>query len=107
MNYSTTNSSGTVSPRVKHFLLFPAPHGGAFVALCTLLKLIPLKRMVKLVMGVSGLTLTGALGSTLRSVLQIHFLFSILSCILYCCIFFHPGGTSHGSPVRTDPFGLH
>ena len=21
--------------------------------------------------------------------------------------FFHPGGTSHGSPVRTDPLGQH
>ena len=39
--------------------------------------------------------------------LQIHFFFSILLCILYFCIFFHPGGTSHGLPVRTDPFGLH
>ena len=45
----------------------------------------------------------------LRFVLQIHFLFFILSCILYFCVFLfpHPGGTSHGSPVRTDPFGLH
>ena len=44
----------------------------------------------------------------LRSVLQIHLLFPILSCILYILTFFffpHPGGTWHGSPVRTDPFG--
>ena len=42
MNYSTTNSSGTssVAVGVGHFLLFPAPHGGAIVAFCTLLKLI-------------------------------------------------------------------
>ena len=26
---------------LEHFLLFPAPHGGAFVTFCTLLKLIP------------------------------------------------------------------
>ena len=44
----------------------------------------------------------------IRSVIQIHFLFSILSCILYFCIFFfHPGSTSHGSPIRINPFGLH
>ena len=44
MDYSVTNSSGTssVAPGVGHFLLiFPAPHGGAFVAFCRLLKLIP------------------------------------------------------------------
>ena len=41
---STTNSSGTqssVAPGVGHFLQFPAPQGGVFVALFTLLKLIP------------------------------------------------------------------
>ena len=43
----------------------------------------------------------------LRLTLQIHFLISILSCILYSCIFFQPGGTSHGSPIRTDPLGQH
>ena len=44
----------------------------------------------------------------LRFALQIHFLFSILSCILYFCIFFfHPGSTSHGSPIHTNPFGVH
>ena len=43
MNYSTTNSSGTSSvvPGVGHFLLFPAPHGGGFVAFCELLHLYP------------------------------------------------------------------
>ena len=42
MNYSTTNSSrpSSVAPGVGHFLLFPAPHCGAFVAFCTLFKLI-------------------------------------------------------------------
>ena len=39
MNYSITNLS--VAPGVGHFLLFPALHGGAFVAFCRLLKLIP------------------------------------------------------------------
>ena len=61
MNYSTTNSSGTssVAPWVEHFLLFPAPHGGGFVAFCALLKLIPTYIPG---WGGSGFTLTGALG---------------------------------------------
>ena len=57
MNYSITNLS--VAPGVGHFLLFPALHGGAFVAFCTLLKLIP-----TYIPGWgwgSGFTLTGAL----------------------------------------------
>ena len=60
MNYSTTNSSGTssVAPGVEHFLLFPAPHGGGFVAFCALLKLIPTFIPG---WGGSGFTLTGAL----------------------------------------------
>ena len=35
MNYSTTNLSGIslVALGLGHFLLFPAPHGGAFVTL--------------------------------------------------------------------------
>ena len=43
MKYSSTNLSGTssVAQGVGHFLLFPALHGGAFVAFCTLSKLIP------------------------------------------------------------------
>ena len=44
MKYSVTYSSGTSSvvPGVRHFLLiFPTPHGGAFVAFCRLLKQIP------------------------------------------------------------------
>lgn len=59
MNYSTTNSSGTSSfdPEVGYFLLFPAPHGGAFVASCTLL----IKINPHLYPGVRGFTLTGAL----------------------------------------------
>ena len=42
MNFPTTNSSGisSVAPGVGLFLLFPVPHGGAFVAFYTLLKLI-------------------------------------------------------------------
>ena len=60
MNYSTTNSSGTssVALGVGHFLLFPAPHGGGFVAFCALLKLSP-----TYIPGWdgSGFTLTGAL----------------------------------------------
>ena len=60
MNYSTTNSSATssVAPGVEHFLLFPAPHGGGFVAFCALLKLIPTYIPG---WGGSGFTLTGAL----------------------------------------------
>ena len=60
MNYSNTNSSGTssVAPGVGHFLLFPTPHGGGFVAFCALLKLIPTDIPG---WGGSGFTLTGAL----------------------------------------------
>ena len=60
MNYSTTNSSGTssVAVGVGHFLLFPAPLGGGFVAFCALLKLIPTYIPG---WGGSGFTLTGAL----------------------------------------------
>ena len=43
-----------------HFLLFPAPHGGTFVAFCTLLKQSPpISRGGE--GGGSGFTLTGAL----------------------------------------------
>ena len=48
----------SVAPRVGHFLLFPAPHGGGFVAFCALLKLIPTYIPG---WGGSGFTLTGAL----------------------------------------------
>ena len=48
----------SVAPGVGHFLLFPAPHGEAFVAFCTLLKLIPTYIPG---WGGSGFTLTGAL----------------------------------------------
>ena len=60
MNYSTTNSSGTssVAPGVGHFMLFPASHGGGFVAFYALLKLIPTYIPG---WGGSGFTLTGAL----------------------------------------------
>ena len=60
MNYSTTNSSGTssVALGVGHFLLFPVPHGGGFVAFCALLKLIPTYIPG---WGGSGFTLTVAL----------------------------------------------
>ena len=63
MNYSTTNSWGTssVATGVGHFLLFPAPHGGGFVAFCALLKLIPTYIPG---LGGSGFTFTGALRSS-------------------------------------------
>ena len=51
--------TSSVAPGVGHFLLFPAPYGEAFVAFCTLLKLIPTY--------ISG---WGGLGFTLTQVLS-------------------------------------
>ena len=59
-NYSTTNSSGTssVAPGGRALSLLAAPHGGEFVAFCTLLKLIPTYVPW---WGRSGFTLTGSI----------------------------------------------
>ena len=51
-----------------HFLLFPAPHGGGFVAFCMLLKLIPTYIPG---WGGSGFTLTGALHGQLGAMVGI------------------------------------
>ena len=64
MNYLITKSSGTssVAPGVGHnLLIFPASYGGAFVAFCRLLKLIPTYIPGCGGGGGSGFTLAGAL----------------------------------------------
>ena len=57
-----------------HFLLFPAPHGGGFVAFGALLKLIPTYIPG---WGGSGFTLTGALWTFARKYSNSNFFLKI------------------------------
>ena len=68
MNYSTTNSQGAslVAQRVGHFLLFPNPNGGAFVAFLHAIKTNP-HLFPGVGKGGSGFTLTGALSLLYRN----------------------------------------
>ena len=77
------SGTSSVAPEVGHFLLFPAPHGGEFVAFCALLKLIP-----TYVPGWdgSGFTLTGALLETCHSYTHTLSFFSASLRFLCCSI---------------------
>ena len=102
MSYSTTNASGTssVAPGVGHFLLFPAPHVGGFVAFCMQFVAFCTRLIPTYILGWGGsvFTLTGALipdmsknRKDIKLIIQQYFylLFLQTSCLYPSSSFLH------------------